>query len=153
VSLEDGAKLFRIHFNVLGSDGEQCLIQFTDEPTAREISDTSFAALPAVFEDGVINIGETSATTDATSAGVQLQVAPNPFSETTRISWSAPDNQPVRVVIMNAAGQLIRQFEHPRGAESAFTLRAKDLPASGTYLIELHTKTGKTTHKVAFVKP
>jgi hypothetical protein len=152
-TLEDGTPLFQIHFNVLGTDGEQTTVEFSDSPTGQEISDTSFMALPVTYENGTVNIGQTSATRTDGVLDFAVQIAPNPFAEMTRISWSNPNREPVRIAILNTAGQLVRQFEHPRGADPAFTLRAKDLPASGTYIIELHTKNGKTTHKVAFVKP
>lgn len=152
-NLADGTNLFRVHFNVLGDDGEQVELRFADDPVNREISDTSFTEIEVTYENGTINIGETSATEDAALSNVRLQAAPNPFSQSTQISWSAERGEAVRIVVLNTAGQLIRQFEHPRGADPVFTLRAKDLPASGTYIIELHTQNGKSTHKVAFVKP
>ena len=153
VDLPDGTKLFRVHFNVAGSDGEQVEIGFGDTPVNREISDTSFTEIEVTYENGTVNIGETSATEDAVQADLRLQAAPNPFSESTRISWSTTAREPVRVVVLDVAGRIIRQFEHPRGADPVLTLQARDLPASGTYIIELHTQNGKTSHKVAFVKP
>ena len=153
MDLEDSSNLFRVHFNVLANDGEQVELNFGDAPVVREVVDTSITAIEATYEGGIINVGETSAARDAAVTNFQLQAAPNPFTESTQISWSSVGREAVQVRVLNTAGQVIRQFEHPRGADSVFTLRAKDLPASGTYLIELHTQNGKTTHKVAFVKP
>jgi hypothetical protein len=153
MNLPDGTALFQVHFNVLGADGEQTEVSFADSPVAREISDTSFTEITVTYESGTINIGETSAAEKLTAENFRVQVAPNPFAASTQISWTAANREPVRIVVLNAAGQLIRQYHHPRGAAPVFTLRAEDLPASGTYLLELHTQNGKTTRKVAFVKP
>jgi hypothetical protein len=153
MNLPDGTALFQVHFNVLGADGEQTEIRFGDSPVPREISDTSITAIAVTYESGTINIGETSDAVDRDPEGFGVTVAPNPFTASAQIRWTAAGNGPVRIVVLNTAGQLIRQYDHPRGAAPIFTLRAEDLPASGTYLIELHTQNGKTTRKVAFVKP
>jgi hypothetical protein len=154
VSLGDSAILFSIEFEAIGAPNSLTLLSFSDDPTVREVADTSFTAIPAGFYNGVISLlGTTSSRSEDISGVMQVAAFPNPFTEATRIELITAYAVNARISIVNSHGQLI--YERAQDFESGahvLTFSRSDFSAPGVYYLTIAAPEVFVTQRLILVK-
>ncbi len=69
------------------------------------------------------------------------QNKPNPFNESTTISYSFKNDEAYKIVVTDLTGKAIKQFTNLQGTGD-LRISKEDLPATGIYLYSLITSTG-----------
>lgn len=138
--LADGSSLFTIRFRAIGEIGDSSTIRFGNIPTVMEVADTSGRAVEATFLPGKVVISEASSLEELENGALRITAYPNPFTETTRVSWYQHRRATVTYQIHNVAGQRVRSGQLNVGSgRQELTIRSADLPGTGTYFIHLQT--------------
>jgi hypothetical protein len=94
----------------------------------------------------------------ANGPGLSLSVFPNPFRNSTRITYSAAESSMVRVDVHDAGGRRVRTLVEQRvpGGRHAVSWDGRDdrgsAVASGVYFIELVAGGAKVTRKVELLR-
>ena len=100
--------------------------------------------------------GPTGVNTPA-AAGVVVNVLPNPFSGSTRISFNSSGDGPVEVRIFDVLGRPVRSFAAPRGGTSqdvqwdGRTGGGEAVP-SGVYFCRVSTPVGQGVRRIVLVR-
>jgi hypothetical protein len=82
---------------------------------------------------------------NAPATGLGLQIAPNPFDQTTRFTFRNRSDETLRLELTDALGRVVRVVENIRG--ESFTLQREGLP-SGTYFFRLSGAMGTQSGRI-----
>lgn len=152
INLPDSATLFSVDFQVVGDPASSSPIAFRDQPTAREVYDTSFAIIPAEFNDGSLMIQ--SATVSSLSADpTQLDIrslTPNPMGgDATQLRFFLRESDTLwlRIVSINGA-DVYRSRRFFTAGQHSLELPAHIFPGPGMYLVQIHNNRFITTDKL-----
>jgi hypothetical protein len=153
-TLADSTNLFSIEFDIVGAMGDTSGIRFSDQPTIREIADTTFTAVPTVFEDGMVEVITTTNTTDPENAPLRiLECYPNPFKELTQVQLHIARSTNAHIIITNTQGQTVwEDHRHFNAGNHAFSLKKDIFPATGTYFLRLQSNEFSVTQKLILVQ-
>ena len=159
VSLADDALLFRANFEVVGSPGDETEIRFSDDPTEREVTDTSSIStsqpVEASYENGFLMI-EGTTSTNSSSHPELLRISeayPNPFQGNINLSFYAKRSDTYQIEIFNLTGQIL--YRNPIYLSSGtqdILLGTHLFPEAGTYIIRLSGQNILATQKVLCTK-
>ncbi|MFM8489146.1 MAG: hypothetical protein ACKOCH_22670, partial [Bacteroidota bacterium] len=124
VTLPDGSTIFRLKYSVIGPDTSSTPVRFTEITysfpfTEFEIvkvvaPDSTLAAFPEQdcrLLNGFVAVGYTVSADEPNDGELEMQVAPNPFSDRTIASFSLERSSDVQVTITDLAGRVIHQQE------------------------------------------
>jgi hypothetical protein len=146
-TLPDGDSIFSIKFKVVGANGTFTDVKYTEDTNnfpflyfetvavagAQSIL-TTINTSPLV--QGRVEVGTSS--TDEASLIPQLKMAPNPATDAMTVTFEAPTNQDVEMLIVDQGGKRIFQRNINGAAGLRGTVIAKDdLPAAGLYYMQL----------------
>ena len=110
-SLEDSTILFSIKFLPIGNAGDTTSIVFSDDPTLREIADSSLSPIENVgYESGFVTVmGPSSVVVlgNNKEAISNLKSFPNPFTTSTQFQFELRQPTQVNLTIQNVHGQVI----------------------------------------------
>jgi endo-1,4-beta-xylanase len=123
-----GGKVISHHFNLLQKGSEIKTIQIRGE-TVKESID------------------------DAAERYELRNNYPNPFNRSTKIIYTIPEDQHVRMAVYNLQGKLVAELQNGRQPKGAYelTFDARAL-ASGIYLYQIEAGDFRQTKKMAYVK-
>ena len=146
--LEDGTILYSLRFKVLARAGEEALVSFTENPTRCLIGNGQGIEMPASFQGATIRVVPDLR---ETPAEVQMMVQPNPFSVATQLHIQLDKAQAVQLRIFDLQGRVVvqRSLDLAVG-HNRLSVAASDLPAAGTYLIEVSGDGLQLSQKVVF---
>lgn len=149
--LEDESILFTLNFNVLIQNDSRTIIQFSDDPVSQVVADTATNALEAVFQDGMVTVGNPVGTEENYVDDPRFTASPNPFFDELTINHQA--NRPGRALlrVMDVEGRVVlnRQQDLNLG-DNRLRLGADDFPTPGVYVLRLETKEGNYQRKLVF---
>ena len=95
-----------------------------------------------------------SSTRDLEASGFELaELAPNPVTQDTRISYTLPEAENIRISLFDIQGKLVKSLYNGRQASGLhqLPLAVDDLP-SGQYYLSLIARGGVITKKVVVAK-
>jgi hypothetical protein len=127
---------------------------FTDEATSGRVL---YYRVRQRYRDGTTHLSGTLKVglgADTTSAAATLiGNFPNPFRETTTVTYEVEASLPVTITIWDLAGHRVAQLAEGVHAPGYYerTFRAADLP-SGTYFVRLETPTGLQSHRMVLLR-
>ncbi|MEM8582751.1 MAG: cohesin domain-containing protein [Bacteroidota bacterium] len=147
--LEDGASLYHLQFRVLAGAGEEAVISFSEHPTRCVVGNPQGTEKPAEFVNGAVTV--VGGRVNALPAEVQIQIQPNPFSQRAQIIVDTPEASSADLTIFDLEGRLIHQKDIDLEAgRNQVPLQASDLPAAGTYLVELSGESLRLSRRFVF---
>lgn len=146
--LEDGTILYSLRFKVLARVGEEVHLNFSEQPTRCLVGNGVGQEMPAQFTGATIRV---MPDLTGTPAEVQMTALPNPFSVATQLRIEMIKEQTAQLRIYDLQGRLVQQrsLELDAGVNQV-SLEASDMPAAGTYLIEVTGDELQLSQKVVF---
>lgn len=127
---------------------------FTDDATSGQVL---YYRVRQRYRDGTSDVSGTLKVglgADTTRAAATLiGNFPNPFQETTTVTYEVETARPVTVTIWDLAGHRVAQLAEGMHTPGYYerTFRAKDLP-SGTYFVRLETPGGQQSHRMVLLR-
>ncbi len=107
VSLADMSSIFSVWFKVIGSSNSVSQLSITDDPTVIEVVGID-SMLPYSISNGAITVlGPSSTQETETVDFILFQNSPNPFVETTYISFNLQQSMQAELTIFDASGKVI----------------------------------------------
>lgn len=153
-NLNDSTTLFSIEFEVIGHSNSFSPFLFTDDIAIRQVADTSFNAIPARFQDGMISVRGATGVPIYNSAPHKIQVQnsfPNPFHDYTQIQFELKESTKARLVIRNMQGQTVYESQSVfTSGENTLTLTKDMFPSPGAYQYSLIGTDFTVTQKLVF---
>jgi hypothetical protein len=152
IDLPDSTTLFTVQFKVRGAESSKSPIAFIDEPTTREVYDTSFAVIPADFSDGSVMVAGSVVNTlqfDPEQLGIRSLV-PNPLADgqsQLKFFQRRGDTLVLRIVSMSGA-EVFRAQGYFAAGEHTFDLPATLFPQTGMYIVQIKNNRFITTDKL-----
>lgn len=153
--LSDGSTMITFVFDVVGKKGESTLVSITDNPVFCEAYDTSGADIGIIKGIGKVTIKFPVSTSDlsVSNGGYTLYNAdPNPFANSTRISWDSPETATTTITVSDLTGKQV--FQHKgvyHQGKNLLNLERSDLPAPGNYLITMKTNNVILSRKLIMI--
>lgn len=153
-TLADSTNLFTIEFDIIGAMGDTTGIRFADEPTIREIADTTFTAIPTVFDDGMVEVISPNSIADPVNAPFYIRECyPNPFKEHTEVKLHIAQATNAHISITNTQGQTVwEDNRHFNAGDQTFSLKKEIFPVTGTYYLRLQSNEFAVTQKLILVQ-
>ncbi len=112
VTLHDDEALFGLRFRVAGAEGSQSEIKIGSEVTLSEACNENLDLLNIVPQDGIVKVGGQPSAVNHQPSIINLSVVPNPFSNTTSLIFTLPEDEAVSIVIHDLLG---KEVKHIRG--------------------------------------
>ena len=153
IDLADSTTLFTLNFNVVGGASDSSPIAFIDEPTLKEVSDTSFLAISTDFIDGLVRIAADGTVSNTRNNPEELNIvsiSPNPIQNNTAqlvFFLKKSDTLRMRLVSMNGQELQTQTQDFQAGKHNINIDVADDLP-SGTYLLHLESDSFYAVDKI-----
>ncbi len=149
VDLADMSTIFSIWFNVVGTLNSSSQVMITDDPIIIEVVGLD-GFLPFKVDNGVITVQDPNASKETRTSDFTLfQNNPNPFTETTYISFSLPRSVQAELSIFEPSGKVI--FRENRNFAAGITRIpvSRDIFSSaGTYFYTLKTERATATRQL-----
>ncbi|MCD6067062.1 MAG: hypothetical protein K0S33_1888, partial [Bacteroidetes bacterium] len=110
-TLADGTTIFELKFHVIGKNGQSSAIAINSEVTSAEAYDNNMAALTLYVNNGEVTVGDkVAAPVEIANMYALHQNEPNPFTESTVISFTLPVEEKVTIAIYDAFGKKVDEF-------------------------------------------
>ncbi|MEO0625757.1 MAG: cohesin domain-containing protein [Bacteroidota bacterium] len=147
--LQDGTSLYNLRFKVLARAGETVQIEFSENPTRCVVGNPQGTEKAAQFVGGRIRVVDGGLNNPP--AEVQLQIQPNPFSQRAQVVIDMPEAMGVDLNIYDLEGRLVhsKTLDLDSGRNQVL-VEATDLPAAGTYLVEISGESLRLNRKFVF---
>lgn len=155
INLEDSTVIMIIQFQVIGEEGSESPIRFSDSPALIEIVDATSTILETVLIEGQVVVPDMSTATTYLQAqnGMRLfQNHPNPFYRNTTIKTSFEEAELVLFTITDAQGRIVHQeqFQSSRGIKNI--LLPKHLfPTAGIYQYTIQGRNYQLSKQLIFL--
>jgi len=153
-TLADSTNLFTIEFDIIGSMGDTSGVRFADQPTLREIADTTFTSIPTIFDDGMVEVISPNSTANPVEAPFSIgECYPNPFKERTEVQLHIARASNAHISITNTQGQTVwEDNRYFNAGDQTFSLKKEIFPATGTYYLRLQSNEFSVTQKLILVQ-
>lgn len=150
-TLNDGGALFTLQLEVIGSEGEQTLVDFGG---LMEVVDTSVVDLNAEFSGGLITIGEINSTSVTSAFPLRAEVSPNPFSETANVVIDLNVGGEVFWTLSEVSGQHIMDGK-ATFSQGNHVLKLENtlFKHTGAYILQLQMGDVSVTRRLLYVAP
>jgi len=149
-SVPDSSVIFRMRFEVIGSDTSSSPVKITElldfPPTYFEIvkvrddsTNEDYLLPECPITHGYIAVGYTVATGEPAENEVPISFSPNPFSVSTQLQFDLDETADVQVFITDALGRIVfekRFFRLPSG-QHGMVIENSMLGAPGLYCLTL----------------
>ncbi|MEI6348294.1 MAG: FlgD immunoglobulin-like domain containing protein [Bacteroidota bacterium] len=111
-TLTDGSVIFELKFRVIGSCGSTSPIAITSAMTSAEAYNNNTEQLSLEVNSGTVSVQSALSVINAENLGYALfQNAPNPFSNTTEITFTMPSNDQISISIFDMLGNIVALYE------------------------------------------
>ena len=153
VTLADGALLFRVNFNAIGSIGSASDFTFDGMPTAVEVLNPESEVYDVIFEESTVDVGSSFTEIVQTKDFALYANSPNPFKNTTNIIFDLHEKADATLTVFTAAGQVLfeQNYDLPAGSHS-LPLSGDIFPAAGTYMYRLTTDSAVAARKLTVIE-
>jgi len=111
VTLDDDAVAFELKFKVIGENGSFSPITIGSEITASEAYNENLDLLDIVAANGMVKVGDDSSIVNPQSFSHHLTVIPNPFSNSTHITFTLPQDEKVVLSIYDIFGREVKRIK------------------------------------------
>lgn len=150
VSLADSSQLFTVNFQVIGEGGKSTSLAFKDSPTVREVVDTSYEAVAAIFNDGLVYLNPVSQLKELSAALRVERIQPNPIrQDNPNIYYYTKKTDALLVRVVGIDGQIIYQAKHSANAgQGRIQLNRSIFGQAGMYVVILQTDQYFTAQKL-----
>jgi len=144
--LENGEELFTIYFEAQQDGNLTDLIDLTDDVAKSEVyyGHSGSSVMEYVMREEVVAQGQE----------LELfQNQPNPFSESTRISFYTPAEQEIFLKVFDSTGRMIlsRQDQFEKGMNE-FNIESDELSSHGILIYQIETDDASLTNKMILVR-
>lgn len=113
ITLSDGSIICILTFRVVGEQGSNTLLAINSEMSSAEAYNNNIEELILEINAGTITVnGITSIDNTENSDYSLVQNSPNPFSESTQISFTIPSNEEVSIEIYDMIGNKVIAFKN-----------------------------------------
>ncbi len=155
VTLADNATLFTLTFKAVGVQGSNTMLEAgADTSNVNLPFPIEFAnfdgIIPFVLDNGKVTISGVNASKETiTDDFILFQNSPNPFTETTYISFNLTSGTNAKLTIFDINGKLVLQQNKffPAGT-SRIPVRRDMLSSAGSYLYTLETERATATRQL-----
>ena len=140
IDLADSSIIIRFQFKAIGSMGMEDSLIFTNKPMGIEFGDDNGPFDTVALQHGFIIIKDINASTRIQEAGNLrlLPNQPNPFTTITRFNFELIKAEDVRLTVYDLQGRALwLQEKYLHAGKHQIQFNGADLPASGTYWLEL----------------
>jgi len=143
----DGTTIFRINFTVMGAPNSGTPLKFADKPpTVIEIGQVINGVIQEIpdslvtFQNGFVAVGYTVPAVEPDREKIALTIAPNPFSEHTKIEFNVQQSAQVSWQIADATGRvLLKNKELLQPGQHGMEIASTQLHGTGAYFFILET--------------
>lgn len=155
--LADGATMLDFVFDVKGNKGDSTFITLVQSPVEFEALNQSGTNIGITPKIGLVRVGTPLSVSDhyTEANGYRLyNPDPNPFRNSTTISWESPVNSQAKIFITDLSGKQVytnTNYSNLKG-RNQITLSAKDLPEAGTYIFGIQSEKSLLTRKIILLK-
>jgi hypothetical protein len=148
-TLKDSLQLFSIWFKAIGPEASNTKVSFSNDPIVIEIINTS-GAQPFQIDNGTITVKMLTSTDEViTSDFVLHQNSPNPFRESTQVSFEMSRAVPGRITLHDTSGRLIYEEEkYFQSGKHFLTFKRSVFRKAGTYFFTLQTSAGSGSRRM-----
>ena len=154
-TLIDGADLFHMNLKVIGANGTSSSIIFTEIipityfEVVRGPGNQFFNLSQALITNGSVGVGMPSSVDAPSGQTIKTAVAPNPFSDFTRIQFELTQRGSVRLMLTDVAGKICYETNEilDRGQHEKVVL-SSNLPAKGMYYVHLFSADAHTVRAI-----
>lgn len=112
VTLADDHAVFEMKFRVTGDEGSLTEIKIGSELAVSEAYNENLDLLNILPQNGMVKVTGTQSFVNRQSSLVTLSAQPNPFSNTTSLIFTLPEDEAVSIVIYDLLG---KEVKHIRG--------------------------------------
>lgn len=150
--LLDSTTWFSIRFLATGDNGQVSPIDFADAPTMIEFGDINGVVNNAQLFDGSVQVGVSGSTEVRTAGFTFPPISPNPLVEKSFIRFALLQQAETIIKIYDRSGIVV--FQHTRTLGSgpqSVEIRRSDLPAPGTYFVQLAVPGSSGVQKLVVV--
>lgn len=155
VSRPDNSTIFRLRFNVIGSDTSSTFVRLTEITNTFPTID--FEVVKVIRPDstiigydeqqctlnhGFVAVGFTVGTQELDSSdALQLIVSPNPFSDNSRADFFLAQTADIQVIVADASGRILFQKDMPQllPGKHGIDINKAVFPAKGAYFLTIRT--------------
>ena len=151
--LIDGSKVFSFRARVVGGPAQSTMIEFSNIPTAIELSDPEEKELPVETRTGTITVFGNPTSVNENFSKSNISITPNPFKEKTSVDFALNKKSNVLVQVIDQKGKII--FEEVKSYGSGLHtihIHNNELSAAGVYYLNLTTEEFQVSEKLIFVK-
>jgi len=148
----DGTTIFSFSAKVIGAPGATTTLEFSNMPTAIELSDPSETPLNVETRNGIITVFGVSSVSE-NQLDKRITITPNPFKENTRIEFNLNSSSDARLKIYDIEGKLIiEKVEEFGSGLQTIHIQKNKFSTAGTYYLHLTTEEFQVSKKLIFVK-
>ncbi len=154
VTLADNATLFSINFKAVGSQGTNSMVEIANDTIGITTLDVIIGSegqeIDFNIDNGKVTIAGVSASEESvTEDFILFQNSPNPFTETTYISFNLSTGSEAKLTIFDNSGKTLLQENKffPAGI-SRIPVRRDMLTSAGSYFYTLETTRATATRQL-----
>lgn len=146
--LPDSALLFRVILEPLTTVSTTTTISFASAPLRTSVRSSNNNTIEPLMTNGTVVLNGANSLSSV-AEDPRLTVAPNPFRAFTQLTVRLAYGGPASLDILDPHGRLLKRQQHqlPAG-NNTLTLRGRDFPANGAYIIRLTTAREQLHRKV-----
>ncbi len=153
VNRADNSSIFTLHFTVIGQQDAQSALWFDEIPAVIEIADTSGIVDDFNLQDGSVTVDNPVAVSKIPATLTSYQNFPNPFSESTTITFDLRTAQEVTLTICDIKGVPVLQHVQRYGAgHHTIDIHKGQLPQAGMYQCKLEAFGQVVNEKLVLVQ-
>ena len=156
-NIDNGAVMFEVLFEVIGSTGFYSEIQFSSQMTSLEAYNTVPEEIAISVIDGIVNIENPSNYINYNNAEFYANVHPNPFSDYINILFTIPDNEFLTIEIFDIYGKKVEDLSNYFTIGNhiikwyASGINGSEL-SDGTYLLSIKSQNYNKVMKLILMK-
>ncbi len=148
----DGTTIFSFKAKVKGTPGSTTKLEFSNTPTAIELSNPSEMPLDVEPRTGIISVFGVSSVSE-NQLDKRITITPNPFKENTRIEFNLNNSSDAHLSVYDLQGKLIiEKVEEFGSGLHSIHIQKNQFSAAGTYYLYLRTEEFQVSKKLIFVK-
>jgi len=154
VTLDDNSTLFKVNFKAVGGMGTNTMLEVAEDTTVIPTFVIEFANFDEVvdvnIENGKISISGVNATEETFTEDFTLfQNSPNPFTETTYISFNLNVSTEAKLTVFDGSGKTVlhQNKKFPAGL-SRIPVQRDMLSSAGSYFYTLETERATATRQL-----
>lgn len=139
--MADGSTMLTFVFDVVGQKGDSTAVVIADSPVFAEAYDSLGNEVQVVKGTGYVYVGPPVGVNESYTEQGNFRLYspdPNPFTNSTTLSWDMPQPGNVSIVVTDIDGkQLFHKKAYCIEGKNQLTLGQKEFPAPGVYFISM----------------